>query len=196
MFCKSSVEQTSLSLSLDRACHISSSHHRGGCDEGGSIGGNLQPHCRMLLNPPHWTLNIGLEPPMLLELPHNKSKSLPLALNNYWLYSPHHVYFKIDMVWKVYGHALQDQVVGVKGVGVLYAAVSWRSEMKATVDTFVPTHIKGPFEGRALCDHSVMMVSRGRSGVITAGQAHIDCNLSLSLPPSTIMKSNRWMYHL
>lgn len=68
--------------------------------------------------------------------------------------------------------------------------------MKATVDTFVPTHIKGPFEGRALCDHSVMMVSRGRSGVITAGQAHIDCNLSLSLPPSTIMKSNRWMYHL
>ena len=58
--------------------------------------------------------------------------------------------------------------------------------MKATVDTFVPTHIKGPFEGRALCDHAVMMVSRGRSGVNTAGQAHIDCNLSPppSLPPS------------
>ena len=82
--------------------------------------------------------------------------------------------------------SLQDQVVGVKGVGALYAAVSWRREMKATVDTFVPTHIKGPFEGRALCDHAVMMVSRGRSGVNTAGQAHIDCNLSPppSLPPS------------
>lgn len=124
MFCINSREQTNLNPSLDRVCHISSGHHRGRCDERCSIGGNLQPHCRMPLNPPHWTLNIALEPLMLLELPHNKNKSLPLALNNYWLYNPHHVYFKIDMVWKYYGHALQDQVVGVKGVGALYAAVS------------------------------------------------------------------------
>ena len=103
-FCKSSREQTNLKLSLDRAWHFSSGHYRGRWDEGCSFGGNLQPHCRMPLNPPHWTFNSGLEPSMLLELPHNKRKSLPLALNNYWLYNPHHVYFKINMVWKVYGH--------------------------------------------------------------------------------------------
>lgn len=53
----------------------------------------------------------------------------------------------------VYGaFTVQDQVVGVKGVDALRAAVSWRRKMKASVDTFVPTHIKGPFEGRTLCD--------------------------------------------
>lgn len=52
----------------------------------------------------------------------------------------------------LWAFTVQDQVVCVKGVGALCAAVSWRREMKASVDTFVPTHIKGPFEGHTLCD--------------------------------------------
>lgn len=47
--------------------------------------------------------------------------------------------------------------------------------MKATVDTFVPTHIKGPFEGHTLCGRSVTTVSKEGSGVNTAGEStHFD----------------------
>lgn len=75
--------------------------------------------------------------------------------------------------------------------------------MKATFDTFVPTHIKGPFEGHTL------LVSRAKSGVNTAGEerGRTETFLSISLhfvksfeawkiPMSTHLKSNHRICHL
>lgn len=111
------------------------------------------------------------KPLILLVLPHHQNKSLPLTL----------ILLFILGWFRVYGLlTVQDQVFGVKEVCAPYAAVSSLREMKASVDTFVPTHIKGPFEGHALCDYGF----QGKEWSEHSWRGNTWIQLSLFLPRS------------
>ncbi len=96
---------------------------------------------------------------------------LPRTKTIYYLRICYNIILRWDLVLEFSGHYC-DQVVGVKKVWALCAAVSWWREIKATVDTFVPTHVKGPFEGHAPCDDGLCRKERSE---------HVDQTLSLPL---------------